>query len=506
LNSRRYTLPFIAAAATLAMHLAGNAHYGFFRDELYFIICGRHPAFGYVDQPPVIPLLAAGSQLFGASLFLLRAVPALFAAGSVFVTCLLVQELEGEAFAEVLAAIVAALAPVLLSFGMKVSTDTVGVVAWPLAALYILRITKGGNPRLWLATGAAIGIALESKYSVIFFAIALVVGLLLTRERRIIFGPWFVAGAALAIAIALPNLLWQVHYGFPMMELLRNGQMGKNIIAGPALYLVQELFITNPLLAPVWIAGLVWLFVRASTRWLGWTYVVLMALMIAFHAKHYYPGDVYPIVIAAGGVAIERWTAQVRAVRPAVATYAVVAAMWTIPLILPILSEEQFIAYGRILSVFIPAAAIATEHQKERPQLTSDFADMHGWPELAAQVSQVYERLTPAERTEARIYAQNYGEASALEFFGPRYGLPPVISGHNQYYLWGPRGYDGRVLIEIDETDAADTLRREFRSVVHVRNFTAQYAMPYEQGRGIFICRGLKRPIADIWPHTKSYE
>ncbi|MGZ3496698.1 MAG: ArnT family glycosyltransferase [Vulcanimicrobiaceae bacterium] len=505
-DSRRYMLPLAAALATLMLHLVGNPHYGFFRDELYFIICGRHPAFGYVDQPPVIPLLSAGSQLFGTSLFALRAVPALFAAGSVFVTCLFVQELEGGAFAQVLAAIVAALTPVLLSFGMKISTDMVGLVAWPLAALFILRIVKGADPRLWLAAGAVVGIALESKYSVMFFAIALLAGLLLTPERRTLFTPWFLAGAALATAIAMPNLLWQAHYGFPMMELLRNGQMGKNLIVGPTAYVVQELFITNPLLAPFWMAGVVWLFMRAHTRWLGCAYVVLIALMIAFHAKHYYPGDVYPIVIAAGCVALEIWTRRLRALRPAVAAYAVVAAAWMIPIVLPILSEQQFLAYGRVLAHVIPDGTLATEHQKRRPELPGDFADMHGWPELAAQVAQAYDTLAPAERADARIYAQNYGEASAIEFFGAHYGLPPVISGHNQYYLWGPRGYDGRVLIEIDDSDAAQQLRHEFQSVIRVREFTAPYVMPYEEGRGIFICRGLKQPIADVWPHTKSYE
>ncbi len=189
-------VPAVAALATLAIHLAGNPHYGFFRDELYFIICGFHPAFGYVDQPPVVPLLAAGSQLFGHSLFALRALPAIFAAAGVYVTCLLALELGGAAFAQILAAIAFFFANVLMSFGGKVGPDMVGLWLWPLAALYVLRIAKGADPRWWLAAGAAIGMSLESKYSAIFFAVALIAGLALTPQRRALASPWFLAGAA----------------------------------------------------------------------------------------------------------------------------------------------------------------------------------------------------------------------------------------------------------------------------------------------------------------------
>ncbi|HEV7180572.1 MAG TPA: glycosyltransferase family 39 protein, partial [Candidatus Baltobacteraceae bacterium] len=178
----RRNIPLIAAAIVFIVHLAANPHYGYFRDELYFIICGFHPQFGYVDQPPVVPLLSAGSQLFGHSLFLLRAVPAAFAAGGVYVTCLLAAEYGGGAFAQLLAALVFFFTGVLSSFGMKVSTDEVGLFTWPLLALLIVRITKGADPRLWLAAGAVAGLSIESKYSVFFFLAALLAGLLLAPQ------------------------------------------------------------------------------------------------------------------------------------------------------------------------------------------------------------------------------------------------------------------------------------------------------------------------------------
>lgn len=306
----------IAALCAFALHLAANPHYGFFRDELYFIICGFHPAWGYVDQPPVVPLLAAGSQLIGHSLFALRAIPAAFAAAGVYVTCRLAIELGGGAFAQILATLAFLAAGVLESFGMKVGPDMVGLWLWPLAALYVLRIINGADRRWWLAAGACIGVALESKYSVAFFALSLIVGLALTAQRRVLWNRCFAAGVGVALLIALPNFVWQAAHDFPMWELLRNGAGGKNLVAPPALFLFQQLLLTDLFVAFVWIAGLVWLFGQPFARFLGWTYAVLLVVMIGLHAKHYYPADVYPILMAGGGVAFERWTARATFWRP----------------------------------------------------------------------------------------------------------------------------------------------------------------------------------------------
>ncbi|HXR32864.1 MAG TPA: glycosyltransferase family 39 protein [Verrucomicrobiae bacterium] len=386
----RPLIPLFAAIAAFTVHLIGNPHYGFFRDELYFIICGRHLEWGYVDQPPITPLLAAASQIFGPSLFLLRAVPAFFAAAGVYVTCLLAVELGATAFGQIIAALVVFFTPVLMDFGMKVSPDMVGLCLWPLLALYVLRLTKGANPRLWLAIGAIMGIGLESKYSILFFAAALLAGLLLTPQRRVLFTPWFLLGCLLAGLIALPNFLWQAHHGYPMWELLRNGQHGKNVIYGPVAYVLQQFLMTG-LLAPVWIIGLVWLFLRPPLRFLGYAFVVLIALMIVLHGKSYYPTNVYPFLIAAGCVVIENWTRGSRAARYAVIVAVVILGLPTVPLVMPVLPEAQLATYTDrfFRTLGLSREALATEHQR-RPTLPSDFADMHGWPELAAQVAGVY--------------------------------------------------------------------------------------------------------------------
>lgn len=501
--TRPLSIPWIAAIATFLLHLVANPHYGFFRDELYFIICGMHPQFGYADQPPVVPLLAAGTQIFGHSLLLLRAVPALFAAAGVYTTCLLVAEYGGGAFAQVLAAIVFFFTGVLSSFGMKVSTDEVGLFTWPLMTLLIVRIAKGADPRLWLAVGVVTGITIESKYSVVFFVIALLLGLIATPQRRITFTKWFVFGAATAALIALPNLLWQMHYGLPMLQLLENGQQGKNIIAGPLLYLLQEVMITGLFLAIVWIAGLVWLLRTAQFRFLAYAYIALIAEMIFFHGKHYYPANVYPVLIAAGGVTIERWTQRFTLARAAVLAAALVIGVAIAPLSLPVLPEDAYVAYSQGLYAFfhIPRDITATEHNREESSLPGDWADMHGWPELAATVAHVYASLPAQERERAVAIAGNYGEASAVAFFEP--GVP-IISGHNQYWLWGTRGYSGDVLIDIGgDCGAKDHV---FKSATRAAVFTNRWAIGYENNMPIMVCRGIKKPLAELWPALKSYE
>ena len=503
-NDARLRIPLVAALAAFALHLAGNPHYGFFRDELYFIICGQHPQFGYVDQPPVAPLLAAASQLFGHSLVLLRAVPAFFAGAGIYVTCLLVLEFGGGAFAEILAALAVFFPPVLMNFGMKVSPDMVGLWLWPLMALWIVRLTKGADPRWWVAIGAILGISIQSKYSVLFFAVSLLVGLLLTPERRILLSRWFLLGGVVAGLIALPNFLWQAHYGYPMLELLRNVQQGKNVILGPLEYVVQEFLITGIFLSVVWVIGLGWLLSRGRLRFLGYAFPILIALMIVFHGKHYYPADAYPYLMAAGGVAIEGWTRGSRMVRAAVMAAVLFFGIAFVPLAMPVLSEQQFVSYrgwlGRVLHV--SQETTATEHQKQGA-LPGDWADMHGWPELAAQVAQVYQSLPPADRAQAVIAAQNYGEAAAIEFFGERYGLPPVISGHNSYYLWGPGNRSGNVLICVGGN--CDKVAEVFTSAERVATFTAPWIQPYEDGIPIMVCRGIKEPLAAAWPRAKLY-
>lgn len=486
------------AGVALIFHALANPHYGFFRDELYFIICGRHPALGYVDQPPLTPLLAAATQLLGNSLFALRLVPALCAAATVYVSCLLVREMRGGRFAEVFASVIVLLAPVLASYGGKLSTDTLEMPLWPLAALCVLRVTQGASPRWWIGAGMAIGFALESKYSALFFAATLLLGLALSPQRKALLSPWFAAGVGVATLIALPNFLWQAHYGFPMIELLRNGQLGKNVLLSPGQYTMQQLLLTNPALSIVWIAGLAWLLRDSAMRWLGYAYLFLIGIMIAAHAKDYYPAAVYPILFAAGSTAIEAGTQRAVWTRPLIAVVATVLGLILIPFALPVLPERAFIAYERTLHV----APSTSEHHRMR-ELPQDWADMHGWPELARQVGAVYDALPAAERKDAAVvFAADYGQAAAIEFFNPHV---PVLSGHNQYWLWGPRGHSGAVVLDISSGDCGRD-RGYYGEATRMATFSAPYVMAYEDRRPITVCRKPRQRLQALWPELKHYE
>lgn len=500
--SRGLSVPLGAAGVALAAHLAGNPHYGFFRDELYFIICGRHPAFGYVDQPPVVPLLAAASQLFGHSLFALRAVSALCAAAAVFVTCLLVRELEGDTFAEVLAALATLLAPILISFGTLVGPDCIGTWAWPLLTLLLIRLAKGGPPRLWLWVGGVVAVAGNAKYSAFFWVVALLVGLLVTPQRRLMRSRGFAGALTVATVLLLPNFLWQATRGFPMLELLRNGQQGKNVMLSPGEFLLHQPILLGPLLALLALVGLGWLLWNARWRWLGIAAALLFVLMIGLHAKDYYPADVYPVLFAAGAVAVQAWTRRIRGLRPVIAAAVMVLSVPFAPLAMPVLSEPQFLAYTDLLrKVGIPLPSPGEHHKAAA--LGQVYADMHGWPELAEAVAGVYRSLPPGERAQAAIVADNYGEASAITFFGERLGLPHALSGHNQYFLWGPRGATGEVLIDVGGDCAAG--RHVFREARLAATFSAPWVMPYEDALPIYVCKGITRPLSELWPMVKSF-
>ena len=494
------SLPWVAAVLTFGLHVAANPHYGYFRDELYFIMCGFRPDWGYVDQPPLVPLLAAATQLGGHSLLLLRAVPALFAGAAVFVSVALAARLGGGVFARIATAIVVALAPVLVAFGGKVGTDEANPLLWTLTAYAALRAVRG-EERWWLVAGGALGVALEAKYSGIFFAGALVAALVVVPERKRMRSRWFAGGVALCVVIALPNAMWQLAHGLPMLELLRNGQHGKNATVSPLAFIGQQVLIAGPLYAPVWIAGLVRLARDASARFLAAAFALLMLAMIVLHGKHYYPAAIYPIPFAAGCVAIEAWTSRLPALRPVVAAVLIVAGLSFVPLVVPVLPVKQFIVYESALNGALHLRD-ATKTENHAPSvLPSDFADMHGWPEMAATVEGVVRELSPADRGRALIVASNYGEAAALEFFGQ--GLPPVASGHNQYYLWGTHGRTGDVLIDVHGDCGANA--HLYRSAQRAATAGTPYAISYERDVTVMICRGLRVPLAKLWPSLKEY-
>lgn len=494
----------ILGLATLAIHLLFNGGYGIFRDELYFIVCGNHPAWGYVDQPPLVPLIASLSHaLFGNFLVGFRLAPALAMAATVALTAEFARVLGGGRFAQWLAGLCVLGSGQFLAIGMLLTTDLLQTLTWLGCAWCLVRLAQTDDERWWIPFGIIAGIGLFSKYMIAFYVLALGVGVLATPLRRSLMRPWVYAGAAIALLIVLPNLLWQQQHGWPFLELGRAGASGKNLELSPVAFFTQQILLIGPMAAPVWLAGLWALAARprfAAYRAFPIAYVLLFVLFVVTHGKAYYLSSIYPILLAAGAVAMEGWLKGTVARGAALAAVVLVAAVLS-PLAIPVLPVETYISYAHALG--LGPSATATEH-KRLGVLPQTYADMFGWPEMAAKVAKVYWSLPPADRAKAVFFGGNYGEAAAIDIFGGALGLPSAISGHNNYYLWGPQGHDGSVVIEIGGN--RDEYLKEFRQVDQAGTIDTPYAMPYETDQPIYVLRGLKTPLPILWPKVKHYD
>lgn len=496
---------FAAAVATLLIHLLTNSRYGYFRDELYFIACSRHLASGYVDMAPLCAwILRLQSTLFGDSLFALRLFPAIAHALTVALTGAIARELGGRAWAIGLSCAAAMSAMVYLAIGNFFSMNVFEPLFWGGCAYLLVRIINGGSPRLWLWFGAVAGLAVENKHSFAFFAAGLVVALILTPERRHLARPWMYLGGLIAAVIALPNLIWQVRHDWATLELLRNvARSDKNVVLGPAQFFAQQLLIMNPASALLWVPGLVWLLAARAGRCyrlLGFAYLITLAEFIIMKGKHYYLAPIYPMLFAAGGVAIERLSAvRVRWIKPVVAAIMIALAALLAPTILPLLPPEKLIAYMQAIHFEPPRTE--TSHTAALPQL---FADQFGWEEMVGSIARAYATLTPEDQQRVGIFCQNYGQAGALDFFGPKLGLPPSISGHQNYYFWGPRNHTGELMLILDSNSREEA--EQFASVQDLGVVeSSPWAMPWEQRQHIYLCRGLKKPLREVWPKLKNW-
>ena len=490
---------------TLLVHLLTNGHYGYFRDELYYIACARHLDLGYVDQPPLSILLLRLSQLLlGDSLFAIRLLPALAGAAIVALTGIIAREIGGRAWAIALACAGSLCALFNLAVGNFFSMNAFEPLFWMGAIYLLVRIINGGSPTLWLWFGVLLGIGIENKHSTIFFGFGIFVALLLTPERRHFAEKFIWLGGVIAFAIALPNILWQALHHWPTYELLSNiAHSNKNVALSPAQFVAQQINFMNPATLPLWLGGLIWLFgSRTGRRYraIGIIYLVVLAEFIILHGKSYYLAPAYPMLFAAGGVAIEHvFAVRLTWLKPALLAMILLAGALFAPVIVPILSPDKLVGYMRAIHFEPPRTE--TSHTAMLPQV---FADQFGWPEMVASLAHVYHHLQPEDGKRATIFCQNYGEAGAIDFFGPKLGLPPAISGHQNYFLWGPRNWTGEVTIVLDTDDEDE--RELFGSIEDLGQVASSpWAMPYERRNHIYLCRDLKMSVRELWPRVKKW-
>jgi len=511
------------ALANLLFHIYFNNRYGYFRDEFDYMSCGNHLAWGYVDQPPLIPfLIHICRAMLGDSLRSIRFVPAVASSLLLVQAAAIARQLGGRRYAMLLSAICVLIAPQYLSNGGLLSTNCLEPNLWMGCTYFAILASKQNTPRYWLWFGVVAGVGLEEKYSIAVFGLGMVVGLLLTQQRRVFLNQWIWTGGLAAFLIFLPNLLWNLKYDWPFAQLMHNIRAeGRDVVLGPFPYFFQQTLLVNPLTAPIWLAGLfALLFSRRLKpyRALGWSYLVCYAVFFKLHGKNYYLAPVYPMLLAAGAVMIEslidggegiddgkridgipisrprrQW------VKPVIALVLLANGAYLLPVTVPVLSPDGFLAYAKHLPFKLPVM----EHAHARAALPQWYADQFGWKEIADEAAVAWNRIPAAERSDCGIFAQDYGQAGAIDFFGPRNGLPPALSGHQTWFLWGPRGYSGNCMIVLDD-------RREVLEGLweHVEYVGASADNPYalEKQIDVYICKDAKfGTLAQLWPELKRW-
>ena len=502
---------YLIAVAYFALHMVTSNRYGYFRDALYYLACSEHLSFGYVDQPPLIALLAwVARNTLGTSLPALVFWPALAGAARIVLTAAFARELGAKRFGVSLAAALAATPGVWWVIDHQFAMNTLEALFWGGCAFVILLVLKTQNAKLWLLFGVIAGVGLENKYSMAIFAFALLFGLLLSSQRRLLFTPWLLAGGGAALLIFLPNLIWNIKNDWPFLELLHNIRAtGKDVILPPGKYLLQQILMLNPVSFPFWFGGLLYFFFSREAkpyRAFGWAFIITIGFFLFTHGKDYYSAPAYVMLLAAGGFATERLLnarfaarQRVRAVlKPLSFVWLLAGIIPLLPLVLPVLPVDAFLRYQSRLPFEVPRA----ERSFIGAALPQYYADEFPWPGMVQAVASVYHALPPDERTKTAIFCSNYGQAAAIDFFGPQYGLPKAISGHQSYFLWGPRNYTGEIVILVGE-DEGEALE-QFDSVTVAATLNNPYAFWYEN-QPILLCRGLKWDLQTGWPRVKNW-
>jgi hypothetical protein len=499
---------FYLASATALAHIATNltGGYGFFRDELYYIACSEHMAWGYVDHPPLsIAILWLSRFLFGDTLFALRLLPAVSGALTVALTGLLTRHLGGDRYAQLLAATSVLVAPLMLGFHSVYSMNSFDILFWTLAFYLAAIILKNGSQKHFILLGCVLGLGLLNKISVLWLGMGLTVGLLCSPGRKLFLASGIWLAAALAFLLFLPHIIWQATHHFPTLEFIRNATSQKYAAASPWALLSQQIFNMNPAALLIWISGAFYFLTARPVkqfRVLPVTYLtVFLILCINRNSKSEYLGPMFPMLFSVGAVSFEKFILKYdwKWLKPVTLAMLMLSGVILAPFALALLPVETFINYSTLLGV-----TPSSSEKKEISELPQHYADRFGWPEMVATIAEVYDTLTAAEKTKCVILANNYGEAGAIDFLGRQYNLPKAISGHNNYWLWGPRDADGSVIIHLGGSETA--WKEDYAEVILADVFSHDLCMPYENNLPIWICRNRRSLLREDWPEFRHFE
>jgi 4-amino-4-deoxy-L-arabinose transferase-like glycosyltransferase len=478
------------AAAFVALELAVAARYGFHRDELYFLACARHMAWGYVDQPPFVPAVAwLTTHVVGTTVVGLRLLPALAGGTTVVLTGCMARELGGGRRAQSLAALAAATSPQVLAACHLLSTAAFDIFFWAVITFLLLRLIRTRDERLWLALGLAVGLGLLNKLNVAFLVAAIVFGLLVGRRGRLLLSPWAGAGAGIALVLWAPDVVWNAEHHWAALAMLRSLHQENGGTGAVLGFVPSQLLVVGPALIVFWLAGLRRLLRSETGRPLALAYLFLLVVFTLSGAKAYYLAGMYFVLFAGGGVWAEdrlRRREPPGRLRGWIALM-VAGAVLALPLTLPVLPESA-----------LPAGSW-------EGTINKDLSATVGWPNFVQQVAGVASTLPPGQRADLVLFTGDYGAAGAIDLYGPRYGLPHAISGHNGYWWWGPAGArDGATTIAVSLSRSY--LLTIFRQVTPAGTVTTPGGVwTEERGDPIFICRGQKEGWTAAWPAARHY-
>lgn len=492
----------------LLLHFLSNHNYGVHRDEFLYRAMGDHLAWGYLEVPPLMALLAWIGSWMGDSLFALRLFPALAGALLVLLSGLLARELGGRRFAEVLAMLAVIIAPVFLRTHTLFQPVAFDQLAWLAGAYLLVRLLREPERRKWwLYLGLVFGVGMMNKYAMLFFGFGLTAGLLLGEERKWLRtpGPWL--AALLALAIFLPNLIWQAKHGWPVFEHIAKLNLQQLDRLPRSTILLELLLIHHPFNALIWLPGIAFFFSKAGRpyRLLGRIFLVIFLIMLLLKGKAYYLSPAFPVLFAGGAVLLERFI-QGRGrywLKPVLVTLLLLQEIWTAPYGLPILPRESLESYVQFMAEYAGLDAPLRTNRGELGRLPQDYADMFGWPEQVEIVAGIYHSLSEAEREKCVLLAGNYGEAGAIDFYGPRRGLPGAVSIHSSYYLWGPGEKPGEIAIAIGLP--LEALTTYYRSVRRQAVIKHEYAVEEENNVPVYLCRGQKMSLQEAWPELRKW-
>jgi len=483
-------LAWVIAAGFVALELAVSGRYGFMQDELYFIEAGRHLAFGYVDQPPLTPLADRITSVLGVTPTAVRVIPALAGGAAVVVAARFAALFGAGRLGRVLAALLTACTPVLLSSDHLGNTTPLDLLTWPVVGLCVAVALLRDRPRWWLGGGVAAGIGLENDNLMLLLLICLALGILLSKYRPVLRTPWPWLGAGIAAVLWAPNVVWQATHGWPQLS-MASALHQENSTAGDYIAGLPGLLVSFGLLAfPLAIVGFVVLWRRPELRFLAVAVTLVIAYVLAWvPGKGYYIDGMAAILLAAGSVAAERWIARAR--RPRLRTTAVVAA--------------PVVGMLALMPIFLPVVPATAVHSLPTvAQQSSNVGDTIGWPQLVSAVAAQDAALTRAGEPPTSIFTGAYGEAGALDVLGSGYRLPPVLSGHNAYWMWGPGQASDRTVLVVD---ALGQLSPYFARCRLLATFNPPYQVQNNwTDLQIGVCTG---PVAGwnaLWPHLRHYD